>query len=116
MAYGTTPKPSELIRAGAAKFPLAGVTFSGLAEHTGYGSYRKVARISALGALYAGAGYDLDHFDQSAANAVLFDGWRAWVSGLQRELPIVEAIADLMAHQKWTPEDVARYLEINLGL
>lgn len=116
MATGSTPKPSELIRLGAAKFPNAGVTYSGLAEFTGYGSYRKVARISALGALYAGAGYDLDHFDQSAANAVLFDGWRAWVSGLHRELPIVDAIADLMSAERWTPEDVARYLEINLGL
>ena len=116
MAYGTTPKPSELIRAGAAKFPDAGVIYTGLAEFIGYSSPRTVRRISALGALYAGAGYDLENFDQNQANNVLFDGWRAWVSGLGRELPIADAIADLMSHEKWGPEDVALYLEKNLGL
>jgi len=116
MAYGTTPKPSELIRAGAAKFPLAGYIYSGIAEFSGYSSPRSVRRISALGALYAGAGYDLENFDQNDANNALFDGYRAWVSGLGRELPIVDAITDLMTHEKWTPEDVAIYLEKNLGL
>lgn len=113
MASGTTPRPSALIRTGAALWPYAGVTYSGLFESNASGN---ITRISALGALYAGAGYDLRRFDQSLANEALFNGYRAWVSGLKRELPIVEAIADLMSHERWTPEDVARYLEKNLGL
>ena len=113
MASSTTPRPSALIRTGAARFPLAGHIYSGTHERSPYGG---VNRISALGALYAGAGYDLDHFNRGLANETLFNGYRAWVSGIGRELPIVEAIEDLMSHEKWSPEDVARYLEKNLGL
>ena len=111
MANGTTPKPSELIRRGARKYSGSGIIFRGIIERNKFGE-----KVSALGCLYAGAGYNLHAFDQYAANDALFNGYRAWVSGVGRELPIVEAIEDLMAHEKWGPEDVARYLEKNLGL
>lgn len=96
-----------------AKYPKTGVIYNGLAT---FDAGSRVVAISALGALFAGAGYDLRNFDRLTATDTLFNGYRAWVSGLQRELPLTEAIEDLMRHESWTPEDVARYLERNLGL
>lgn len=119
MSTGTTPRPSELIRKGVRLFPDAGFCYTGVAEydHSYWSGKTTVRRISALGAMFAGAGYDITgNFDQSAATNTLFDGYRAYVSGLGRELPLAEAIEDLMRHEKWTPEDVAVYLERNLGL
>ena len=113
MATGTTPRPSALIRTGVSRFPDTGVIYSGLFKQDASGL---ITHISALGALYAGAGYYLRRFDQNLANEALFNGYQAWVSGVGHEMPIVDAIADLMSHEKWTPEDVARYLEKNLGL
>ena len=113
MANGTTPRPSELIRQTLRKNPNAGSLTSNLVEYEADGSIR---RMSGLGALYIGAGYDVRYgFNKAQADNALFNGCVAWVGGIGSYLPVAEAVADLARHQGWGPEDVAVYLEKNLG-